>query len=189
MSAPDIQLERSKTAEIAGRFQLTKPAVALLTAELTPGEFAATLLAQGHFNDAIQFVAHALTARDGVWWACQCARQSTNPETTRTEEAAIVAAERWVTELTDETRRDALNAANAAGVGTAAGSVAIAVFHTGGSLAPPDSPPVNPKEFASAPLVAGSVILATIHPDPAKRAELTKEYVRQGTDLYTASQG
>lgn len=189
MSVPDIQLERSKTPTIAGRFQLTKPATALLTAELTPGEFAAALLAQGHFNDAIQFVAHALPTRDGVWWACQCARQSMNPETTREEEAAIFAAERWVTQLSDETRRDALNAANTAGVGTAGGSAALAVFHTGGSLAPPDAPPVIPREFASAPLVAGSVILATIHSDPAKRAELTKEYVRQGADLYTATQG
>lgn len=187
MSELDSQKERFETAAIAARFQLTKPAAALLTPELSPGDFAATLLEHSQFNDAIQFIAHALSPRDGVWWACQCARQSVNAETTREEEAAIATAERWVTELTDQTRRDALLAANAAGGGTPAGCAALAVFHTGGSLAPPDAPPVVPKEFASAPLVAGSVILAMLDPDPVRRAELANNYVHQGMAFYIAA--
>jgi len=187
MNAPDPSKQSSETAAIAGRFQLTKPAAALLTPELSPGEFAVTLMEHGEFNDAIQFIAHALSPRDGVWWACQCARQSMSAETPREEEAAVVAAERWVTELTDEARRDAFLAANKAGVGTAAGSVGLAVFHTGGSLAPPDMSPVLPGEFAFAPLVAGSVMLATLHPDSAKRTELTKSYIQQGVAFYAAA--
>ncbi len=187
MSAPDIDKERSETEIIAARFQLTKPAAALLAPELSPGEFAATLLQHGQVNDAIQFIAHALSARDAVWWACQCARQSMNTETPRDEEAAVVAAERWVTELTDEARRDAFLAANTAGVGTAAGCAALAVFHTGGSLAPPEASPVLPSEFAFAPLAAGSVILATLDPDPARRAELARNYVQQGVAFYSAA--
>ena len=178
---------RSETAVICERFRLTKPAAALFKPDLLPTEFAATLLAQGQHSEAIRFIAHALTPRDGVWWACQCARQSMGAETSPEEEAALVAAERWVTALSDETRRAAFVAANTAGSGTAAGSAALAVFYTGGSLTPPDAPPVAPAEFAAAPLVTGSVILATIHPDPAKTAELVKAYVGQGMAFYSAA--
>lgn len=187
MSAPTTHEDRGETAAICGRFRLAKPAAAHFRPELLPAEFAATLLARGQHTDAIRFIAHALTPRDGVWWACQCARQSMGEETTAEETAAISAAELWVTELSDETRRAAFVAANAAGIGTAAGSAALAVFYTGGSLTPPDAPPVTPAEFAAAPLVAGSVILATIHPDPAKTAELTKTYVGQGAAFYNAA--
>jgi hypothetical protein len=187
VSALKTHEDRSETAAICTRFRLTKPAAALLRTELLPTEFAATLLEHGQHADAIRFTAHALAARDGIWWACQCARQSMGAETTPEEETALAAAERWVTELSDETRRTAFVAANAAGIGTAAGSAALAVFYTGGSLTPPDAPPVAPAEFAAAPLVAGSVILATMHPDPAKTAELAKAYVAQGTALYNAA--
>lgn len=179
--------ERSQAAIISQRFRLSKPAAALLTAEHTPSEFAITLLEHRHFNDAIRFIAHALTARDGIWWGCQCARRSVTSETTPEEEAALAAAERWVTEMSDESRRSAFVAANAAGIGTAAGSVALAVFYSGGSLAPPDAPPVAPDEFASASLVAGCIILATIHPDLAKIAELRNTYIRQGATFLTGT--
>jgi hypothetical protein len=187
MSALRTRDDRSETAAICERFRLTKPAAALLSGELLPAEFAAALLEHGHAVDAIRFTAHALAPRDGIWWACQCARKSMGTETTPEEESAIAAAERWVTELSDETRRAAFVAANAAGLGTAAGSAALAVFYTGGSLTPPDAPPVAPAEFAAAPLVGGSVILATIQSDPAKTAELMKAYVAQGMAFYNAA--
>ena len=138
MSALSTHDEQTETAAVCGRFRLSKPAVALFRKELLPAEFAAELLERCHFADAIRFVAHALTSRDGVWWACQCARQSMDADTAPEEEAAIVAAETWVTELSDETRRAAFTAANTAGIGTAAGSAALAVFYSGGSLTPPD---------------------------------------------------
>lgn len=187
MSALKPHEDRSATATICERFRLTKPAAALFKPELQPAEFVATLLAHGQQTEAIRFIAHALKPRDGIWWACQCARQSMSAETSHEEEAAIAAGERWVTELSDETRRAAFVAANAAGIGTAAGSVALAIFYSGGSLTPPDAAPVAPGEFAAAPLVAGSVLLATIHPDPAKTAELTKTYVAQGLAFYKAA--
>ncbi len=187
MSALKTHEDGSETAIICGRFRLTKPAAAAFRPEFLPIEFATTLLAQGQHAEAIRFIAHALTPRDGVWWACQCARQSIGAENTPEEEAALVAAERWVTELSDETRRAAFVAANVAGIGTASGNAALAVFYTGGSLTPPDAPPIIPAEFAAAPLVAGSVILASIHPDPAKTAELMKAYVGQGMAFYTAA--
>jgi hypothetical protein len=182
-----LQADPSETAAICGRFRLSKPAAALLQAELPPAEFAAALLEHGHTADAIRFIAHALTPRDGIWWACQCARQSMGSENTPEEEAALAAAERWVAELSDEARRAAFDAANAAGIGTAAGSAALAVFYSGGSLTPPDATPVAPAEFAAAPLVAGSVILATIHLDLPKTAEFTKAYVAQGAAFYNAA--
>ena len=50
----------------------------------------------------------------------------------------LAAAEAWVADPTEENRRAALPAAEAAGYGTAAGCAAASAFRSGGSLGPPN---------------------------------------------------
>ena len=97
---------------------------------------------------------------------------------------AIKAAETWVAELNDETRRAAFPAATAAGLATAAGCAAMGAFTSDGSLAPPDAPPVPPGEHHTAQMVAGSVIIAAVADSPEEMKAHYRLYVEHGLTLY-----
>src|SRR5262245_43444613 len=84
--------------------ELPDGATELLAKRPTVAQLAAQLAERGEFPAAVQVLAHALPAREAVWWACQCAKSAgASP--------AIQAAERWVVAQTDETRRAAFTAA------------------------------------------------------------------------------
>ena len=78
----------------------------------------------------------------------------------RSVEAAIRAAEAWVVEPTEENRRPAMAAAEAATFATAAGCAAASAFWSGGSLAPPAAPVVPPGEYMTAMGASAAVLLA-----------------------------
>jgi len=160
--------------DLAKPLPLTDAAKALLTPALTPRQFFDTLAAQPPLaEDAIRFLAVALPKREAVWWALLCVRSALPkppPEATK----AISAAEGWVKQQTDASRRSCGEAAELAGHGTAAGCLADAAFWSGGSLAPPHLPAVAPSDELTGAGVSAAVLLAAvIDPDnaPANRAK------------------
>ena len=74
---------------------------------------------------------------------------------------AVAIAEGWVKDPSEANRRAAEAAANAAGYGTAAGSLAAAAFWSGGSIAPAKHETVPPKEELTGIAVAGAILLAS----------------------------
>ncbi|SPE38312.1 Putative secreted protein (fragment) [Candidatus Sulfopaludibacter sp. SbA3] len=89
----------------------------------------------------------------------------------------------WISQPTDEHRRAAHAAAEAAQFSTPAGCAGLAAFFSGGSLAPPDSPAVPPGEFLTAKAVSGAVIFAAVSNEPAKAPEKFKQFLAQGLDV------
>ena len=175
----------SKTVAIATVAELGEEAMALLRPDLHPLDFVALLMEKALFPDAVRFVAHALPKREAVWWGWVCARRAAGENPPPKIKAALDATERWIAQPNEDNRRLAMAAAEKAELGTAAGCAGLAAFFSGGSLAPPDAPPVPPGEFLAAKAVAGAVIFAAVAKEPEKAPEKFRSFVAQGVEVTT----
>jgi hypothetical protein len=167
-------------AQICAVAELGDPATALLKDGLGAREFLAILMEGNHFPDAVRFLAHGMPKREAVWWAWVCARRCGAPDPQGMAQTALDTTERWIAQPTEENRRAAYAAGEAAGFGTAAGCAGLAAFFTGGSLAPPNCPVVPPGEFLTAKAVAGAVIFSAVCIQPEKAEEKFRSFIEQG---------
>src|ERR1035437_8874720 len=175
----------SRTVAIAPVAELGEEAMALLRPDLHPLDFVALLMEKALFPDAVRFVAHARPKREAVWWGWVCARRAAGENPPPKIKAALDATERWIAQPNEDNRRLAMAAAEKAELGTAAGCAGLAAFFSGGSLAPPDAPPVPPGEFLAAKAVAGAVIFAAVAKEPERAPERFKSFVAQGVEVTT----
>jgi hypothetical protein len=173
----------SKTIAISTVAELGEEAMALVSPDVHPLDFVALLMEKKLYPDAVRFVAHALPKREAVWWALVCARRSAGEQPPAKIKAALDATERWVAQPTEENRRAAMAAAEKAELGTAAGCTGLAAFFSGGSLAPPEAPPVPPGEFLAAKAVSGAVIFAAVAKEPERAPEKFRSFVAQGVEV------
>lgn len=169
-------------AEICSHVQVEKSARKLLRDGQTALDYIDLLTEHGHFSDATRLVAHLLPPREAVWWACQCARQAADLSPPQEWSVALEAAEKWVTDLSEESRRACQKAAQEAGLNTAAGCAAMAAFASG-SLAPPDAPQVPPAPHLTAEIVAGSILVSSLSPNPADAPQKYRTFLKQGIEL------
>jgi hypothetical protein len=132
--------------------------------------------------DALGLLAHALPAREAVWWAWSCIRDTTGDEPSAEIRASLDATGRWIKEPTDENRRAAYEAAQAADMTTAVGCVGAAAFFTGDSLGPADQDPVPPGEYMAAKAIAGSLLLAASS-EPEEMFSLLDQYLDRGLEV------
>ena len=194
MTAPVTQAPAPLTPTASPRGTLELIAIADLGDEVravvdgvqpppSPKRFVGMLMERGLHLDAVKFLAHALPRREAVWWVWVCARKASGPEPKRPIKDALDATERWIVQPTDEHRRQALTFGEAANFSTAAGCAALAAFMSGGSLAPPEAPPVPPGEFLTAKAVSGGVILSAVATEPDKAPEKYKEFVKLGIEV------
>jgi hypothetical protein len=174
----------AKTAkEVAQRFALGDGAIALLQDEMAPRQFLAVVMEKGLHADAARFLAHALPKREAVWWACLCVEQMLGPEPAPAAAAAVKAARSWVIDPSDENRRAAFPAAEAAKVGSPAGCAALAAFLSGGSLAPPNLTAVPPADHLTADMVAWSLAMAAVIKEPEKASEKYTSFLKLGLEI------
>ena len=173
----------SKTVAISTVAELGEEAMALVRPDLHPLDFVALLMEKKFYPDAVRFIAHALPKREAVWWAWVCARRSAGEQPPPKIKGALDATERWVAQPTEDNRRLAMAAAEKAELGTAAGCAGLAAFFSGGSLAPPEAPPVPPGEFLAAKAVSGAVIFAAVAKEPERAPEKFRSFVAQGVEV------
>ena len=139
MSNGGLTKVTAKTAaEVCKLFPLGDEAKKLLRDGMAPRPFLDVLIEKQEFADAVRFLAHALPKREAVWWACQCARQAYGANPPAPLGPALQAAEKWVIDPSEENRRAAHAASEAAGLGVPAGCAAMAAFFSGGSLGAAD---------------------------------------------------
>ena len=184
MSQGELTRISAKTAkEVAQRFALADEAMALLQDDMVPRQFLGVLIEKQRHADATRFLAHALAKREAVWWACLCIEQMLGPEPAPAAAAAVKAARSWVIDPSDENRRAAFPAAEAAKVGSPAGCAAMAAFLSGGSLAPPNLTAVPPADHLTADMVACSLALATVIKEPEKASEKYTSFLKLGLEV------
>jgi len=163
--------------------ELGEEAMALLRPSLHPLEYVSLLMEKRLYPDAARFLAHALPKREAVWWAWVSARRAAGTDPPPKIKASLQATEKWIADPNEEHRRAAMAAAQAADLGTAAGCAGLAAFFSGGSLGPPEAPPVPPGEFLTAKAVTGAIVFSSLATEPQKGPEKFQAAIAQGVDI------
>lgn len=144
----------------------------------------------GLLVEATRLVAHALPAREAVWWACACSRHTAASGNDPEQEAKVrSAAEEWVRKQTDEHRRAAMKEAETAGFGSPEAWAAVGAFWSGDSMAPPEAPKVPPQPHFPGLAVAGSVALAAVRGPAARRDDRLTRFLASAKDIATGGAG
>jgi len=167
----------------AGGHQLSPPAGA------TPVEFLGQLVGAGEHESAVKFLAFALPKREAIWWACVCARMELPDPAPEPVLNALAAAETWVRKPTDENRRAAMVAAQAAKFESPAAWAAVAAFWSSGSMAPPDLPEVPAAPHLMGVAVLGAVTLAAVLVAPERAGERRERYVAAAVNIANGGNG
>jgi hypothetical protein len=144
----------------------------------------------GLLIEATRLMAHALPAREAVWWACACSRHTAAYGANPSAEAQVrKAAEEWVRNQTDERRRTAMKEAEAAGFGSAEAWAAVGAFWSGDSMAPLEAPKVPPQPHFTGLAVSGSVALAAVRGPAVRRDERLRRFLFSAKDIATGGAG
>jgi len=166
--------------EVLARYEASKDALALVKPGMAPEPFLDRLQGVGLYEDALAFLAYALPRREALWWGLACVRKVTPADAPPEIAAALAATDAWTAAPSEERRRAALKAAEAATYGTPAGCLALAVFFNEGSLAPPDCPPIPVGEWFCARTVAAAVHLGSLALGPEQSEKTARDYVNLG---------
>jgi hypothetical protein len=142
---PTVMSQPVTAAHICAHFNLEEETEPLLRDGMGPREFVEALLANKQYAAGIDFMAHALPSREAVWWGCLCLQHACGSSLSTKDKAAAKAALQWVLQPNEENRAAAKAPAEAAGPASPAGALARAAHWTGGSLGPPNGPPVPSK--------------------------------------------
>jgi hypothetical protein len=169
-------------AAAAGLFPIEQANKELLAEDMPVPQFVELLASHEQFLDALRLVAHALTKRSSVEWACRCVRLVTGEDLSPVEAAALKSAEAWVVDPSEERRRQAGAAADAAKQ-VPAGWAAMAAFWSGGSMGPPQAPVVPPGPTLTAHAASGAAMLAAVARQPERAPEKYARFLEIGREL------
>jgi hypothetical protein len=169
------------TAELCADLRIGEDAERFLESDPTPREFQETLIAQGLFPDAIRFLAYRLPKPKAVAWAVRCLRKA-SAELPAGEAVALEAVERWLGDASDENRRAAQAAAEVAKFEGGASWVAMAVFWSGGSMAPPDQGAVPPPPGLTAEAISAALTIAAIGDEPKLAPDVNRAFLADGLE-------
>lgn len=124
--------------------------------DASPERFFEWLRAEGKPGEAALFLGQALPRFEAVLWAADVSAAFATPA----EADAMAAVRAWLANPTEAHRRAAGDAALRGPPATPATLAASAIFHSGGSIAPPDKPPVAPPRHVAGRLAAIAVLTA-----------------------------
>jgi hypothetical protein len=183
-NAPLVKIQAMSAADICARFLLNREARALLGNGMAPGPFIEALTGHKQYIAGIEFLAHALPAREAIWWGCLCLQHACGNELSAPpDRAAATAAVQWVLRPGDSTRGAAKVQAEAAGLASVAGTLAMGAYQTGPGYASPGGPPIAAPPFGTAQAVANAVKLACTKSDPARIVETQRGFLGLGVGV------
>src|SRR5207237_2007409 len=96
---------------------------------------------------------------------------------------ALQSAEAWIAKPTDEQRRSAFKAGEAAEFNNPAGLIGMAVFFSHGSLGPSGQAEVLPEPQLCGNSVANAVILAAVMTDPTQANARYAKFLELGFEI------
>ena len=156
--------------------------------ELSPADAFAQLRRRDPVQ-ALHFIAHCLPRLDAVRLLA-ASLASMKPTSLARRLAARKAVNRWLAEPSDANRRHAFQAGETAGFDTAEGCACLAVFLSGGSLAPAtqeQAVPAPPAAFGQA--LAGAIVLAALNDEPQALAGRLAAALDQAETLAASATG
>ncbi|MFC6486409.1 DUF6931 family protein [Nitratireductor sp. GCM10026969] len=185
---PFRKIKAATAAEICERVDLSPEAKAYLLPDVSPQGYLSLIVEAEHVGDAVRFLAFSLPIREGIWWACVVANSEIEAPS-EIESTCLERAAAWVYEPTEARRRSCMEAAELAKFEGAAAYAALAVFWSGGSLAPEDMPEA-PADPSLGPIgVGASVLLSLTRGDPQKLGHRFETAIKRGTDIANGGNG
>lgn len=160
---PEPKPQPRPVSELIEHAELSDAAQTKLRPDATPSAFMRELVSEGLMVDAVRFLAQAIGPARAITWALACLREL------RTENNgnAFAILDAWAADPSDTNRRAAANAAEDG----PEKSLGLAIFFSGGSIAPPEVNPVSPPPHVAEKLAAGAIMLAVVAEKPEQAAE------------------
>ncbi|MEO3389463.1 hypothetical protein [Mesorhizobium sp. CAU 1741] len=185
---PFAKVAASTAAEICARVDLSPEARAFLLPNLSPQGYLALLVDAQHIGDAVRFLAFALPVREGVWWSCVVAK-NTLTEFSDIDKRCLEEASAWVYEPVEQRRRSCMVVSESANFEGAAAYAALAVFWSGGSMAPEGMPEAPPDPRLGHIGVGASILLSITAGDPLRLQQRFEEAIARGIDIANGGNG
>lgn len=185
---PFRKISAPAAADICARVELSEEAVAFLVPGLSPQAFLSVLTDAQLVGDGVRFMAFAMPVREAIWWAIVVAQTMlANP--TPLEKRCLESATAWVYEPTEPHRRACFAVAEEAQFKGAAAYAALAVFWSGGSLAPEGMPdaPADPKLGSIG--AGASVLLSITGGPPAALTTRFEEAIMRAANIANGGNG
>ncbi len=163
-------------------------ALALVRPEATLEALYNAWISAEMYPSAIRLIGAVLPIRECIWWSWVSARHALQMPgavpATQAIHDTLGAIERWIVQPDEDARRAAWDLGNVAGIDTDVGLIATAVFFSGVTIAPPNSPVVPPPPGAGSPLATGVVIMAAqSHEDPEQIPVTLAAFASQGLEI------
>ncbi|HEX4771857.1 MAG TPA: hypothetical protein VH351_13550 [Bryobacteraceae bacterium] len=171
------------TVEIADLAKMSAPAKELARDDLSPSRYVEVLEKQKLFRDAVLFLAYGLPAPLSIRWGCRCCREFLTERQIEEAKVSLEAAETWTESPSDELRWAARDAAEKDGVKTPADLLAMAIFFSGGSVTPPNTPETPPPPYVTQKMTAGSIQVSVLTNTPEKADERYKKALQISRDV------
>lgn len=190
MSMPKLaKLAGADLAQMRPHIDAPAPAEILLDGCQSVPQALDALVDGGFFSEAARLVSHAMPRREGVWWACMCARATAPSDLASPDAAALEAAELWVRRPTDENRRAAFARAEEARFGTPEAWACVGAFWSGDSMAPIEAPKVPPAPHLAGMAIAGAVALAAVRTRADRQMARLAKFVASSREIADGGTG
>ncbi len=146
---------------------LGEEAMAEASNHTTSEDFLNGLIAEKFYNDAIRLHVHLMLPTDAINWAVASIQSLLDNNLTPLDSDAIQKASDWANDPNDAKRRLCGRTAEDCDYEGVGGTLALAVFLSGGNIAPEDlEAEVQPEPLSFGQAAAGAVMLATVNVDP-----------------------
>jgi hypothetical protein len=132
--------------------------------DIAPSDFVRALLNSRRKVSAVSFLSHILPRREAVWWARQCLAAVLG--TAGIADESALAAEAWVRDPDEATRRAALEVGFTGDLQRPTTWLARAAGSSGGSMIAPEHDPILPALEACAQAASAAVVLAITQQPP-----------------------
>lgn len=155
--------------------------------DMPPLDYLRDMLGLPQPRAAVAFLAYLLPKREAVWWGCRAVR-ALSPALGGDEDAALLTAEGWVREPTEDRRRLAVRAFFESAETGPGHWCALAAGRSSGNLAQTDTDAFPVEPFMSARNVMIAVLAAGGRVAPETYAERLKACVRAGGEFASGGQ-
>jgi len=184
--APEVfsmSLVRFATAEaLFETFPELSQKISAKPSQQFPMEFLRTLVAAGKIEDAVTFCAYLLPRREAAWWACRCARASSD-HFADDSAAALLAAEAWVKEPDDERRQAALELGTRGHCDDPLTWVALAAGWAGGFLGSGPHLSIPMPQYMTARATHAAILISASNVKRDQRPAYLQACIAEGTRL------
>ncbi len=170
-------------SEISVQAQIKLPAKDLLPLAQNAGHYCELLIEKHFWMEAIAYLSHAISPREGIWWAWFCTRKASLPKNDPAEIQGLAIAEAWIGQPIEENRKKAGDLAERLPDGSAAQAVLKAIHYTGETINEVNSEKIPVIPYMSNKFVQVAVVTSVYALDPDHPEAVAGDFLKQGMDV------